>query len=112
MPGRDDVKSLIRVLLKIDPVRSSILAGEVLSQRPFARFPDIEFPGLVERVGYYNVEKYECIKNWIEEYRKREEPLKIHEFFQRVFWRYLFQRKCHKMTFLKPKSLLTVPSLL
>ena len=34
-------------VLKIDPIRSSMLAGEVLSQRPFAQFPDIEFPGLV-----------------------------------------------------------------
>ena len=57
MPNRDDVRALLRMVLKIDPVRSSILAGEIVSQRPFARFPDIEFPGLVERVGYYNVLK-------------------------------------------------------
>lgn len=106
MPGRDDVKSLIRVLLKIDPVRSSILAGEVLSQRPFARFPDIEFPGLVERVGYYNVEKYECIKNWIEEYRKREEPLKIHEFFQRVFLEILISEEMSQNDILEAKKLI------
>jgi len=82
---KDDVRALIRMVLKIDPVRSSILAGEILAQKPFAQFPDIEFPGLVERVGYYNIEKYEYIRNWIKEYREREKPLQIHEFFQKVF---------------------------
>lgn len=106
MPGRDDVKSLIRVVLKIDPIRSSMLAGEVLSQRPFAQFPDIEFPGLVERVGYYNVEKYEYIREWIKEYREREEPLKIHEFFQRVFLEILISDEMSQNDILEAKKLI------
>ncbi len=85
MPNRDDVKSLIRMILRIDPVRSSILAGEVCSQRPFAEFPDVEFPGLVERIGYYNVEKYEYIRGWIKDYKELPKPLPINEFLQKVF---------------------------
>lgn len=108
VPGRDDVKALLRMVLNIDPVRSSILAGEIVSQRPFAEFPDIEFPGLVERVGYYNIEKYEYIRNWIKEYRELEKPLKINEFFQKVFLEVLISSEVSQRTYLRLKNLLTV----
>lgn len=85
LPNRDDVKALVRMILKIDPVRSSMLAGEICEQRPFAGFPDVEFPGLVERIGYYNIEKYEYIRGWIKEYKELGKPLPINEFFQKVF---------------------------
>ncbi len=84
-PNRDDVKALVRMVLKIDPVRSSLVAGEICSQRPFAEFPDVEFPGLVERIGYYNIEKYEYIRGWIKDYRASEKNLPINEFLQKVF---------------------------
>lgn len=93
LPNRDDVKSLIRMLLKIDPVRSSLLAGEVCSQRPFAEFPDIEFPGLVGRIGYYNVEKYEYIRSWIKSYREQLTPQPINEFLQKVFLEVLISKE-------------------
>jgi len=41
--------------------------------------------GLVERVGYYNIEKYEYIRNWIKEYREREKPSKYMSFSKRFF---------------------------
>ncbi|MFZ5988878.1 MAG: UvrD-helicase domain-containing protein [Bacillota bacterium] len=106
IPGRDDVKALIRMVLRIDPVRSSMLAGEIISQRPFAEFPDIEFPGLVERVGYYNVEKYEYIRSWIKEYRRREKPLKINEFFQKVFLEILISKEVSQKDILEAKKLI------
>lgn len=106
VPRRDDVRALIRMVLKIDPVRSSVLAGEILAQRPFAQFPDIEFPGLVERVGYYNIEKYEHIRNWIKEYRKREEPLDINEFFQKVFLEILISTEVSQRDILETKKLI------
>jgi hypothetical protein len=105
-PNRDDVKSLIRMLLKVDPVRSSILAGEVCSMRPFAEFPDIEFPGLVERIGYYNIEKYEYIRNWIRNYKERNEPLPINEFFQKVFLEILISRDITEADILQAKNLI------
>ncbi|MCX7745513.1 MAG: hypothetical protein N2645_01285 [Clostridia bacterium] len=105
-PNRDEVKSLIRLILKIDPVRSSILAGEICSQRPFARFPDIEFPGIVERVGYYNIEKYEYIRNWIREYREREKPLPINAFLQKVFLEVLISKDISEGDILEAKNLI------
>ncbi|WP_242973345.1 UvrD-helicase domain-containing protein [Clostridium thermosuccinogenes] len=105
-PNRDDVKALIRMLLKIDPVRSSILAGEICSQRPFAELPDVEFPGLVERIGYYNLEKYEYIRNWIKEYKERENPLPINEFFQKVFLEILISREISDDDILQAKKLI------
>lgn len=105
-PNRDDVKSLIRMLLKIDPVRSSILAGEVCSARPFAEFPDIEFPGLVERVGYYNIEKYEYIRNWIKNYKESGKPLPINEFFQKVFLEMLISGDITETDILQAKNLI------
>lgn len=106
MPNRDDVKALLRMVLKIDPVRSSILAGEIVSQRPFAQFPDIEFPGLVERIGYYNIEKYEYIRNWISDYKMRQSPLKINEFFQKVFLEILISREVSEKDILEAKNLI------
>jgi len=106
MPNRDDVKALLRMVLKIDPVRSSILAGEIVSQRPFAKFPDIEFPGLVERIGYYNIEKYEYIRNWISDYKDRKEPLKINEFFQKVFLEILISKEVSQKDILEAKNLI------
>ncbi|MCX7709547.1 MAG: hypothetical protein N2484_06820 [Clostridia bacterium] len=106
LPNRDDVKALIRLLLKIDPVRSSLLAGEVCSQRPFAEFPDVEFPGLVERIGYYNVEKYEYIRTWISEYRERPTPLPINEFLQKVFLEVLISKEVTEGDILQAKNLI------
>ncbi|HEX9061509.1 MAG TPA: UvrD-helicase domain-containing protein [Clostridia bacterium] len=106
LPGRDDVKSLIRLLLKIDPVRSSLLAGEVCSQRPYAEFPDIEFPGLVERIGYYNIEKYEYIREWIREYRTYKNPLPINEFLQKVFLEVLISKEVTDSDILQAKNLI------
>ena len=106
MPNRDDVRALLRMVLKIDPVRSSILAGEIVSQRPFAQFPDIEFPGLVERVGYYNIEKYEYIRNWISEYKMRSKPLKINEFFQKIFLEVLISKEVSQKDILEAKNLI------
>jgi len=106
MPNKDDVKALLRMVLKIDPVRSSILAGEIVSQRPFAQFPDIEFPGLVERIGYYNIEKYEYIRNWINEYKMRPKPLKINEFFQKVFLEILISKEVSQKDILEAKNLI------
>ena len=106
MPNRDDVRALLRMVLKIDSVRSSILAGEIVSQRPFAQFPDIEFPGLVERIGYYNIEKYEYIRNWISEYKMRQKPLKINEFFQKVFLEILISKEVSQKDILEAKNLI------
>lgn len=106
LPNRDDIKALVMMILKIDPVRSSILAGQIMDQKPFARFPDVEFPGVVERIGYYNVEKYEYIRNWIEEYKTLNKPMKIDEFFQRVFLEILVSENVSDQDIMKTRNLI------
>jgi len=90
-PNRDDIKCLLSMILRIDPIRSSILAEEICLEKPFAKFPDIEFPTLVEKIGYYNIEKYEHIKKWIQEYK--DNILPINEFFQKVFCEILISKE-------------------
>ncbi|NMB33230.1 MAG: hypothetical protein GX992_03180 [Clostridium sp.] len=106
IPDREDVRALIRMVLKIDPVRSSILAGEILAQKPFAQFPEIEFPRLVERIGYHNIEKYQHIKDWIKEYKEMEKPLDMHEFFQKVFLEILVSAQVSQRDILETKKLI------
>jgi hypothetical protein len=84
VPNRDDVKALIMMILDIDPVRSSILAGIICNQNPFANFPEVDKEGVIDRIGYSNVKKYEFVRNWINEYREKE-PIPINVFFQKIF---------------------------
>jgi len=60
----------------------------------------------VERVGYYNIEKYEYIRNWIKEYREREKPLQIHEFFQKVFLEILLSNEVSEKDVIEAKKLI------
>jgi hypothetical protein len=105
IPNRDDVKALVQLVLKIDPIRSSILAGEICSQRPFAKFPDLEDQELVERIGYRNLEKYKHIQGWIDEYTNSE-PLPINIFFQRVFLEILLSNEISQEDILQCKKLI------
>jgi len=104
-PNRDDVKSLIRMILKIDPIRSSILAGEICKQKPHASFPELTDAKLIDRVGYYNKEKYEYIKNWIDNYRNGK-YLPINEFFQKVFLEILISKDISPKDILEARNLI------
>lgn len=83
VPTKDDVRALVSMLLDIDPVRSSLLADVICSQNPFAKFPEVD-EKVISRIGYANVKRYNFIKDWINNYRDNE-PIKIDEFFRRVF---------------------------
>jgi hypothetical protein len=61
---------------------------------------------LVERIGYYNIEKYEYIRNWISDYKMRQKPLKINEFFQKVFLEILISREVSEKDILEAKNLI------
>lgn len=105
LPNRDDVKTTVQLLLEIDPVRSSIIAGMICSQKPFMRFPDVESPGLMDRIGYYNVDKYRYITDWIEEYKKGP-ALPINEFLQKVFMEVLLSVPSNEKDLLDAKNLI------
>lgn len=84
VPTKDDVRALINMVLELDPIRSSILADIICNQNPFAKFPEVDNEEIIARIGYSNVERYNFIRNWINDYRENE-PLDIDIFFQRVF---------------------------
>ena len=84
VPTKDEVRALVSMLLGIDPIRSSILANIICSQNPYAEFPPVENEEIISRIGYSNVNQYNFIRDWINDYRKGE-PLDIDVFFQRVF---------------------------
>ena len=84
IPNRDDIKSLIMMVLDMDPIRSSVLAGIVCNQNPFAKFPKLTEEDVIDKIGYMNISKYEFICDWINNYREQE-PLNMDEFFQKVF---------------------------
>lgn len=83
VPTKDDVRALVSMILDIDPIRSSLLADVICSQNPFAEFPEVD-DSVIDRIGYANVKRYNFIREWINNYRKNE-PMDIDMFFQRVF---------------------------
>lgn len=84
IPNRDDIKALVMMILDMDPIRSSILAGIICNQNPFAKFPKLTEEDIIDKIGYMNISKYEFICDWINNYREQE-PLNMDEFFQKVF---------------------------
>lgn len=104
-PNTDAVRNLIKLILNIDAVRSSILAKEVCKQKPFAKFPEIDDFRLIDKIGHYNLEKYTNIKEWIENYRNGE-PYPINEFFQKVFLEILITSEVSQMDILQAKNLI------
>jgi len=81
-PPGHDISNLLSMVLGLDPVRSALLAREVMAQKPFT-LPEIESLEFRERIGFVNAEKYYYLKNWIENYRK-EKPESIEVFFQKA----------------------------
>lgn len=84
-PNREDVKAFVKLMLKTDPVRSSLLAGYICAQKPVPALPEAGLPGIGERMGRDSIEKYEYIRQWIRDYRRRGVPLPVGEFLQRAF---------------------------
>ena len=81
-PPGHDISNLLSMVLGLDPIRSSMLAREVMAQKPFT-LPEIDDLEFRDRIGFDNTEKYYYLKNWIENYRKEESAL-IEVFFQRA----------------------------
>ncbi len=82
-PPEHDIANLVGMVLGLDPVRSSLIAKEVMSLKPFA-LPVIDNLEFRDRIGFKNTDKYYFLKKWIEEYREGQ-PLPIDSFFQSAF---------------------------
>ncbi len=82
-PPEHDIANLVGMVLGLDPVRSSLIAKEVVSLKPFA-LPVIESLEFRDRIGFKNSDRYYFLKRWIEEYREHT-PVPIDSFFQNAF---------------------------
>ena len=71
----------ISLLLDLDPVRSSLITEEIFKNEYI--LPEIKSLSLRERIGFNTAEKYDYLKNWIEE--KKKQKLEVAHFFQLVF---------------------------
>lgn len=82
-PPEHDISNLLGMVLGLDPVRSSLIAREVVNLKPFT-LPTIDNLEFRERIGFMNSDKYQVLKDWIEKYREGD-PLPINNFFQSAF---------------------------
>lgn len=61
----------MQLLLKLDPVRSSILGDAIWR---LGDLPDLDESGLRRRVGFERSEAYEYLRHWVQDARQREWP--------------------------------------
>ena len=71
----------ISLLLNLDPIRSGLITEEIFKNAYI--LPEIDNLTLRERVGFNTAEKYDHLKNWINE--KKNQDLEVPHFFQLVF---------------------------
>jgi len=69
------------MVLKTDPVRSALLAEQVFKHR--LELPDLDQVGLRPRMGFEKSDRYDFLKNWIEEKKAQQPELDL--FFQQAF---------------------------
>lgn len=83
LPSPKDIADTISLILDMDPVRSSLVARQVVNQKPYM-FPAIEEAKWRERIGFSNSERYEYIRNWLLDYLEGSH-VPIDRFFRKVF---------------------------
>lgn len=71
----------LSLVLKLDPVRSALLADEIFKNK--MNLPDLDEIGLRPRLGFNNADKYDLFREWVLE--KQTEELEMEDFFQIVF---------------------------
>ncbi|MGM0547635.1 MAG: UvrD-helicase domain-containing protein [Bacillota bacterium] len=79
--GVSSLQQALSLLLELDPLRSYILAEEIAASG--MQLIDLDQSGLREKINFQAAEKYDYLKEWLEE--KKEEELEIDVFFQLVF---------------------------
>ncbi len=81
-PEKRAVKQMVELLFGLDPVRSSKIARKACSTFPFPQLPDLE--EIVPQDKAYEAirEKYDYVRNWINDYKGQEKPVNISMFLQ------------------------------
>ncbi|MFW5991599.1 MAG: UvrD-helicase domain-containing protein [Halanaerobiaceae bacterium] len=75
------LQQTLSLILNLDPVRSAVLSDEVFKNDMV--LPELDEINLRSRIGFDNADKYDYLRNWIEE--KKTRNLELNHFFQRVF---------------------------
>ncbi|MCK4258013.1 MAG: hypothetical protein KAX49_03495 [Halanaerobiales bacterium] len=71
----------LSLILKLDPIRSSLLADEIFKNQMV--LPDLDEINLRDRLGFENSDKYDLFIDWVKE--KQSNDIEMEHFFQRVF---------------------------
>lgn len=71
----------ISLLLDLDPIRSGLITEEIFKNAYV--LPELNNLALRERVGFNTAEKYDHLRNWVEE--KKNMEIEVTHFFQLVF---------------------------
>jgi len=80
--GVSSLQQALSLLLKLDPLRSYILAEEIAASG--MKFIDLDQSNLREKINFQSAEKYDYLKEWLHD-KKDEDKLEIEDFFQLVF---------------------------
>lgn len=75
------LQQTISLILKLDPIRSALLADEIFKNN--FRLPEIDNIEFRARIGFDFAERYKYLKDWIEE--KQCLDIELEYFFQMVF---------------------------
>ena len=71
----------LSLILKLDPVRSALLAEEIFKNQ--LNLPDLDDVGMRPRLGFDNSDKYDHFREWVRE--KQTVDVEMEHFFQVVF---------------------------
>lgn len=71
----------LSLILKLDPVRSALLAEEIFKHQ--LNLPDLDEIGLRPRLGFDNSDKYDHFRQWVRD--KQTVEVEMEHFFQTVF---------------------------
>ncbi|OPJ56805.1 UvrD-helicase domain-containing protein [Alkalithermobacter paradoxus] len=83
--NEDDVKSLFILIANMDPIRAAILTKNVLKiENGISYLTKLSDDSIINRVGNEYLQKYEYIRNWVDNYKSKE-ALDIDEFFRKVY---------------------------
>lgn len=75
------LQQTMSLLLKLDPVRSSLLAEEIIANKML--LPELADMELRARIGFDNSARYDYLREWLQE--KENQVPELEEFFQLVF---------------------------
>ena len=84
-PGREQLRDLLRLLTDIDPVRSSIIAGEAFKGRSWLLLPDVSEMEMAADISIDVLNRYNRVREWTAEQISQSAQTPLHCFFNKAF---------------------------